>query len=349
MLPKKGFNKLCHLCACKTYHSDTELIKFHLFTPARHNLVHVSLSVSRALAVCWCVAVFKLSSFFFPTQTCKAVVQSLLSVLGSPLQVFMLKMWVSHWNAPSHPLMRRSGWLTLRTSHSSKSLRKAAARLTQRWPRIFFIIYSFIYLLVVVVVVFYQLKLNRENLHTTPSSSSALLKGCACARLRYITFTCSHAGMGHVTAPCAATFLLAVQSSKLILQEKLPCGLISQHESDSCVARQAWYTGTSCVYIFIYLFIVFFFLQPYSCQPSPWISNQFTADKKFILLFKIGFFFSALPIVGAVCKSLREREDGVKDTKVRGKRERRERKENVGWHSQVGEEKKIEELIGERS
>lgn len=217
----------------------------------------------------------------------------------------------------------------------------------------FFIIYSFIYVLVVVVVVvFYQLKLNRENLHTTPSSSSALLKGCACARVRHIS--------GHVHLPsrrngsCDGTLRCHILARGTVFQIDFARKAAPWIDKSARVWQLRGQTGLihrDLARIYIYLLIYsFFFLQPYSCQPSPWISNQFTADKKFILLFKIGFFFSALPIVGAVCKSLREREDGVKDTKVRGKRERRERKENVGWHSQVGEEgKKIEELIGERS
>lgn len=230
------------MCACKTYQSDTELIKFCLFTPARHNLV--SLSVSRALTVCWCVAVLKLSSFFCQLKL-KSAALSLLSFLGSPLQVVMLKMWVSKWNAPSHPLMRRSGWLTLRTSHSSKSLRKAAARLTQRWPRIFF--YQFIYFFI-----YWLLFLSTQIESTTRPQAPLRLFSKAARAL--VTFTCSLAGMSHVTAPCAATFLLVERSSKSILQEKLPYGLISQHESDSCVARQRLDTQGPHAYIYIYLF-----------------------------------------------------------------------------------------------
>lgn len=274
----------------------------------------------------------------------------MLSVTGSPLQVFMLKMWVSQRNAPSHPLTRRSGWLTLRTSHSSKSLRKAAARLTQRWPRIGFFLFLFFF---GCFCCFYQLKLNRENLHTTSSSSPALVKGCACARVRHIS--------GHVhllsrrTGSCDGTPRCHILARGTVFK------IDFAREAGLWIDKSAWvwqlrgqtgliHTDLMRIYIYLFTYLVFF-LQPYSCQPSPWIINQFTADKKFILLFKIGFFFSALPIVGAVCKSLREREDGAKDTKVWGKRERRERKKRKrGLTFTSGAEgKKIEELIGERS
>lgn len=88
---KKGFNKLCHLCACKTFHRDTELIKFRLFYTSKAQFgasLTFCKSCSRSLLVCCCMETFL---FLWPTQTCEAVVQSLLSVSGSPLQVFVLK------------------------------------------------------------------------------------------------------------------------------------------------------------------------------------------------------------------------------------------------------------------
>lgn len=39
--------------------------------------------------------------------------------MASPLQVFMVRMWVSLWNAPSRPLLRVSTWLILTPPCSS--------------------------------------------------------------------------------------------------------------------------------------------------------------------------------------------------------------------------------------
>lgn len=91
--------------------------------------------------------------------------------------------------------------------------------------------------------------------------------------------------------------------------------------------------------------LLLFFLQPYSGQPLHWIINQFTADKKFISLFKI---ILPPPIVEAVCKSLEESKGGKSERKRKGggKWEREKIKEVTF----TGGEKKneIEELMGER-
>lgn len=76
----------------------------------------------------------------------------------------------------------------------------------------------------------------------------------------------------------------------------------------------AWYRETSymCVCIYIY-----FFSHSSTAVSLP--LNQFTANKKFIMLFKIGFFFTSLLILGALCKSLQEQEDGERRRKRKKK------------------------------
>lgn len=99
-----------------------------------------------------------------------------------------------------------------------------------------------------------------------------------------------------------------------------------------------------CLY---YYFFIYFFLQPYSCQPSHWIINQFTADKKFILLFKIGFFFSSPSLLWGQCVNHYRgvRMEGKKwkfEEKVREEKERKRGADIHEWH------KKKEELMGEK-
>lgn len=183
----------------------------------------------------------------------------MLSVIASPLQVFMLKMWVSQWNAHSHPLMRASTWLILITPLSSKSLRKALCTATDSKMTL---CRCFFFFLLLYFLFFHQLKLNPENLHTTPRSSSALKKLyvhlCSAYQWSHLPpLSQEYALLSHVTATCAASFCSAVHSFKLILQEKLACGLISLHESDSCVARQR--LDTQRPHVFILLFFYLFF------------------------------------------------------------------------------------------
>lgn len=86
--------------------------------------------------------------------------------------------------------------------------------------------------------------------------------------------------------------------------------------------------------------------------------NQFFADKKFILLFKIGSFHTSLPIEEALCKSLRTyglkvREDEkLKKRKVKEyyEEKRKGKGDILQWEKNVKREEQTDLIVsdGER-
>lgn len=91
-----------------------------------------------------------------------------------------------------------------------------------------------------------------------------------------------------VTASTAASFLFSFfcfSSAFIHIDFAEEPGLLTramQLSNSHWIIRQRQKHTNSCIH--------FFSFQSYSCQCLHWIINQYHADKKFILLFRIGFF-----------------------------------------------------------
>lgn len=184
--------------------------------------------------------------------------------MAGPLQVFMVRMWASLWNAPSRPLLHVSTWLILTCSS-----------LYAPEPN------------------------HRENLAAVKgiqeiglkSAHTFLLLRCSSSFL-FCVLVCSAYQRSHLF--CEKHTLLPSHATVFVLQ-CIPSNWFFrsgglQADNSAWLGQlydqtETWYTQTSCISLFLGGGAVA--LQRYSCQPLPLVINQFPTNKKFILLFKI--------------------------------------------------------------
>lgn len=249
-----------------------------------------------------------------------------LSAIASPLQVFMWRMWVSQWNAHSHPPLWVSTWLILirplssfyRHRRQNRWEKLSALQLAQKmsscWGFIFFIFSSN-----------WIIRICTHS-HAPP----LFLQSCMCTCVQHINDHIYHLSHRNTLSwvmwrqPVLPVFVLRRILSNWFCRR---AGLRIDNSAWVWQLRgqtETWYTQT-------YFSFFLFFPQPYSCQPSPWIINQFAADKKFISLFKVCFFFSPPSLLWRQCVNHYR---GERKTKGWGKaREKKSKKRGLTFTS----------------
>lgn len=204
--------------------------------------------------------------------------------MAGPLQVFMVRMWVSLWNAPSRPLLHVSTWLILTCSslyapEPNHRENLAAVKGIQE----------------------FGLKSAHTFLLLLRCSSSFLFCVLVCSAYQRSHLFCEKHRLRF--SRVMRQFLFCSASLQIDFSGATACRLIIQRDLDSCMTRRR--LDTRKPHVFLSFGGGAVALQRYSCQPLPLVINQFPANKELILLFKIpptpSFF-----IVEAVRKSLQE-------------------------------------------
>lgn len=190
--------------------------------------------------------------------------QSAAPASAGPRQVFMWRFVGVAARCSLSPtdtrsdLTHSSSSSLLLLSASEPPRREKLCRLTM-WARLF--VFSFF---------FFLSQLNHENLHRFPSSSSALTKSCT--RVRSV----------HGRQPLLPVWVLQLVLSHWFCRTDNSAWIWQSADREAHYCTRRFHVCAVDTYIF--------FLRPYSWITSG-IINLFSADKIFISLFKICFFF----------------------------------------------------------